>query len=1630
MSAPKAFRCVVMGSESLLVSCSEILLAEGHTIVAVITDDEDIARFAEERRIPVVTPGPDLAARLGQEPLGQEPFEWLFSIANLSIIPGDVLALPSRGAINFHDGPLPRYAGLNATSWAILHGERTHGVSWHRVEGGVDEGDLLEQRIFELAERETALTLNTRCYELGIETFARLVEAIGRGEEKPRPQDLSQRTYFGRYDRPPAACAIDFAEPAHRVDALVRALDFGRYPNPLGVPKILVGGGVVLLPDVEPARDSVSVPPGTIIASDDAGLEVATATGSLLFPRVLDEAGAPLTAEDAARRGLAPGVSLAMSRETRDRLSAIDADLARHEPFWVRRLTSLEPAQLPAPGEGRRADANLVAPSGAGAGAGQQTERRMIEASADPARLVAVLTAWISRVSGKARLDLAFRHPGIAERVRGAEALYARFVPLRVEVDREKPLAALEQAAKTELARAIEHGTYPGDLVHRYPRVQRPEWGVAFEQVESIDACACEAAPLTIATDGERAALCFDPARVATKDAEALRQKLELFLTADALATPVGLLPLLSAEERRRVLVEWNATAADVPRDRAVHQLFEAQVDRTPDACALVFEGEELTYRELDRRANQLAHHLVALGVLPDTPVGLSTERSLELVIGALGILKAGGAYVPLDPSYPADRVAFMLEDCRASVVVTHGAARLPAGERTVVLLDEHAGAIATRPTERPTVDVRGSSLAYLIYTSGSTGTPKGVMIEHRNVANFFAGMDRVIRPDEHERRVPTAQADQHAASQAALSGSAPASECRGAYSTYVTTPSADVSPDQRRLGSRASRAPEPRQRVWLAVTSLSFDISVLELFYTLARGFTVVVAREADRAHAQARERQRTMDLSLFYFASDEGEKAADKYRLLLDGARFADAHGFSAVWTPERHFHAFGGLYPNPSVASAALAVITERVKLRAGSCVSPLHHPIRIAEEWALVDNLSNGRVGISFAAGWQPNDFALRPEAFAGNKQRMVDEIEVVRRLWRGEAIEFPGPKGPVSVRTLPRPVQRELPFWITAAGNPETFQLAGRLGGGILTHLLGQSLEDVRQKVEVYRAAWREAGHPGEGHVALMLHTFVGEDDAIVKETVREPMKGYLRSAMQLIQQHAWSFPAFKRLAREERSFEDNFLSLSKEDTEALLDHSFERYYESSGLFGNVERCVEIVEKCRAIGVDEVACLIDYGIDSDTVMAHLPQLAAVREAVSGGAASRHRAAAPGKNAGAELPARSGADGIAAQLVRHRVTHMQCTPSMARMILGDDEARAALRGLSHLMIGGEAFPGALARELSAATGARITNMYGPTETTVWSSTHDVEQVEDGTVPIGRPIANTSLYVLDEGREPLPPGVAGELYIGGDGVARGYWARTELSAERFVPDPFAGKDGARMYRTGDAARRAEDGRVEFLGRIDQQVKIRGYRIELGEIEARLAAHPSVREAVVIAREDVPGDARIAAYVRAAAPIDVAALKAHLAETLPEFMVPPYIVELERFPLTPNKKIDRRALPRPEVDRARPEAAPQGGIEETIGAIWRRILGLSEVSRRDNFFELGGHSLLAVQAHREIKEALSGKPITVTDIFRFPTIAALAAHLEGGDGAQRALEESRGRAVARKRAATAGSRRVLRRR
>jgi hypothetical protein len=559
---------------------------------------------------------------------------------------------------------------------------------------------------------------------------------------------------------------------------------------------------------------------------------------------------------------------------------------------------------------------------------------------------------------------------------------------------------------------------------------------------------------------------------------------------------------------------------------------------------------------------------------------------------------------------------------------------------------------------------------------------------------------------------------------------------------------------------------------------------------------------------------------------------------------------------------------------------------------------------------------------------------------------------------------------------------------------------------VLTHLLGQTVEEVAEKVAVYRAARAEAGYdPDTGIVSLMLHTFVGEDVDQVRELVREPMKDYLRSSANLVKSFAWAFPAFKRPKGEQASPADIDLgSISDEEMDAIMEFAFERYFETSGLFGTPDSCMAMIERVRAAGVDDVACLIDFGVPTPTVMEGLTHLAKLRAACQ-----------PQPDAVPEPAAAPGDHSIPALLDRYQVSHMQCTPSMARMLVMEDRAREALGRLQNLMVGGEAFPVALAHDLAKAVSGTITNMYGPTETTIWSSTQRVVG-DENVIAIGRPIANTQLYVLDARLQPVPPGVPGELYIGGDGVVRGYHERPELTAERFVRDPFRA-GGARMYRTGDLARFRDDGVLDFLGRTDHQVKIRGYRIELGEIETLLNKHASVREGVVVAREVAPGDQRLVAYLVAAGAADEETLRSHLREKLPEYMVPSHFVVLDRLPLTPNGKVDRKALPAPDkvVKAKRAEFVPPASdLEATIAEMWKETLGIDAVGVRDNFFDLGGHSLLVVRLHRLLKEAVP-QQIPLTALYRFPTIASLAEHLSGGDDSEN-LERSKDRAQKRK--------------
>ena len=348
----------------------------------------------------------------------------------------------------------------------------------------------------------------------------------------------------------------------------------------------------------------------------------------------------------------------------------------------------------------------------------------------------------------------------------------------------------------------------------------------------------------------------------------------------------------------------------------------------------------------------------------------------------------------------------------------------------------------------------------------------------------------------------------------------------------------------------------------------------------------------------------------------------------------------------------------------------------------------------------------------------------------------------------------------------------------------------------------------------------------------------------------------------------------------------------------------------------------------------------------------------------------------------------------------VTHFQSTPSLARILSMDSDVLSALANLKVFLLGGEALPASLVAQIRTVFHGDLYNMYGPTETTIWSSAYHITEF-DSTIPIGVPIANNFFYILDENLQPVSNGQSGALYIGGEGVVRGYLGKPELTAQRFLTDPFS--PGGRMYWTGDVARLLPAGNVDFLGRMDHQVKIRGFRIELGEIEAVLEELPEVHQAVVVAREEKAADTRLVAYIVLSRGLssDSAPLRSHLREKLPLFMVPAQFVFIDSLPLTANGKIDRNALPAAslEIEISMPAAVAQTTeLEAVLIDVFADALGVRQIPLTANFFDLGAHSLLIAEVHSRLQEKLA-REISLVDLFEFPTVASLARHLGGAE-------------------------------
>jgi amino acid adenylation domain-containing protein/non-ribosomal peptide synthase protein (TIGR01720 family) len=672
-----SYTYAIIGEGSLPRQCAEVLLQRGHSIAVLLSPDAELRAWAEQQAILCADTrnfASDLAAH--------GPFDYLLSIANRLVLPPSVIDLPGKMAINYHDSPLPRYAGVNATSWALIHGETSHAVTWHRIAPAIDAGEILWQEPVAVTPDDTTLTLNARCFEAALASFSKLLTAIEQNTLAPRPQSLSGRSYFGTRRRPTKAAVIDWQRPAQELANLVRALHYGPYPNPLALPRLRLPHGWAAIVQASTAPHTAESAPGTLTSLFDQALHVATGAGTLIIERLSSLSGQPLgLAETIAAHGLQPGMQLPIfSQAEFETLIECDARAARNEAFWRGRLAEVKGSLLSGTSETKHTP------------------------SADQLATMAIAHA---RLHNSEPFTLAYP---IQNPCAVTEGLFAAYAPLIIKLDMATSYASLREAIANEIALVEQHGSYALDLLARQPELRNTNLNLQPVSAE-LPASALQAL-LTAAS--------ADPAQ------------------------PIGTLPLLPPPELRLVLETWNATAVAYPTEQTFPELVAAQAARTPKAIALASASQQVNYGEMNARANRLAHYLRSRGAGPETIVGLFIERSPELVISLLAIMKSGAAYLPLDPAYPQTRLAFMLEDAKPILVITDSNnesvlhhSSLITRHSSLVDLATEASAIAAQPASEPPTIHGPNNLAYVIYTSGSTGQPKGVLVEHRGLSNL-----------------------------------------------------------------------------------------------------------------------------------------------------------------------------------------------------------------------------------------------------------------------------------------------------------------------------------------------------------------------------------------------------------------------------------------------------------------------------------------------------------------------------------------------------------------------------------------------------------------------------------------------------------------------------------------------------------------------------------------------------------------------------------------------------------------------------------------------------------------------------------------------------------------------------
>lgn len=736
-----SFRCVIFGSGTLPIRCVYILLQHGHQPYAIVSHDAALRTWAEEHNIPALSPNDDIVAFLQQQ-----PFDYLFSIAYPFIVPKHILALPLKGAINYHDAPLPRYAGSHATLWALFNGETQHGITWHEMTEKVDTGNILQQTIIPITPTETSQTLNVKCYDAAIQAFSTLIGDLATEQITPVAQDLSKRSFFRNRQRPRAICALQWDRPTSDIVALIRALDFGESPNLIGLPRLVVGDDALIVRELLVHAHHVDVPPGTITHLTADELVVATTDGQVVIRQVTTIEGQPLSLHDMAEQyALHEGDRLPqLDPSIMDRLTATHEAVCRSEAFWVQRLAVLEPITVPstihhqsiATPQYQQMNCSEDRTLSAFLAQYQQPEARF-------GILMASFAAFLARLNDIYTFDLGFHGPVQQFSEAILTNVFTPIVPLHVQLDSQYTWSEVLEVVEQATSSTNHHRTFLRDIGLRYPELRNtlthmPVQVVWTDRPERLPGDA----DLLLIVDEQATQVVwhYNATRLDSALIQQLRDHYLVFLRSlmDNPGRPITLQPIITDAEQYHLVYATNDTQRNyLPQTLAT--LFETQAARTPDAIALVFENTVLSYQALNTQANRLAHYLNKRRVTPETIVGLCVERSPAMIVGMLAIAKAGGAYLPLDPTYPPARIAYMIDDAQTAMIVTQSHLRdhLPSHMANLIVLDEQQESIAQEAIYNPVEHCAVDHLAYVIYTSGSTGQPKGIAVSHRGLANL-----------------------------------------------------------------------------------------------------------------------------------------------------------------------------------------------------------------------------------------------------------------------------------------------------------------------------------------------------------------------------------------------------------------------------------------------------------------------------------------------------------------------------------------------------------------------------------------------------------------------------------------------------------------------------------------------------------------------------------------------------------------------------------------------------------------------------------------------------------------------------------------------------------------------------